>query len=203
MKNLSHRDLATNVRLMGRSFESLLGIAAGIVADGEVNKQEIQFLSTWLSEHGELAMTWPGEVIFKRVQHILADGVITEEECLHMQKALTELIGGSFSDDGAIASGTIALPVDMDAAIRIPQATFCFTGQFIYGTRAACERAVSERGGNVGAVSRKLNYLVIGSMSSRDWKNTSFGTKIEMAMNLKQNGADVVIVTESQWVAAL
>ena len=203
MKNLSPKDLATNARLMGRSFESLLGIAAGIIADGEVNKQEVQFLSTWLTEHGELAMTWPGEVIFKRVRNILLDGVITEEECLYMQKTLTELIGGSFSDDGAVASGTIALPVDMDAAICIPQATFCFTGQFIYGTRAACERAVSERGGIVGAVSKKLDYLVIGSMSSRDWKNTSFGTKIEMAMNLKQNGADVVIVSESQWVAAL
>ncbi len=203
MKNLSSRDVATNVRLMGRSFESLLGIAAGIVADGEVNKQEIQFLSTWLAEHGELAMTWPGEVIFKRVQHILSDGVITEEECLYMQKTLTELIGGSFSDDGAIASGTIALPIDLDAAICISQSIFCFTGQFIYGTRAACERAVSDRGGIVGAVSRKLDYLVIGSMSSRDWKNTSFGTKIEMAMNLKQNGACVAIVTESQWVAAL
>jgi NAD-dependent DNA ligase len=203
MKNSASRDVATNVRLMGRSFESLLGIAAGIVADGEVNRQEIQFLSTWLAEHGELAMTWPGEVIFKRVQHILTDGVISEEECLYMQKTLTELIGGSFSDDGVVASAPIALPVDIDAAICISQATFCFTGLFVYGTRAACERAVSERGGSVGAISRKLDYLVIGSMSSRDWKNTSFGTKIEKAMNLKQNGADVSIVTESQWVAAL
>lgn len=203
MNNLFPRGIATDARLLGRSCESLIGIAAGIIADGDVNKQEIQFLSTWLSEHCELAMTWPGEVIFKRVQHILADGVITEEECLYMQKTLTDLVGGSFSDDGGIASGAAVLPVDTDAVIRISQATFCFTGQFIYGTRAACERAVCERGGNVGTVSKKLDYLVIGSMSSRDWKNTSFGTKIEMAMNLKQNGADIVIVTESQWVAAL
>lgn len=203
MKNLSPRDVATDVRLLGRSCESLIGIAAGIIADGKVNKQEIQFLSTWLSEHGELAMSWPGEVIFKRVQHVLADGVITEEECLYMQKTLTDLVGGSFADDGGIAVNPVALPVDTDAVINVSQATFCFTGQFIYGTRAACERAVCERGGSVGAVSRKLDYLVIGSMSSRDWKNTSFGTKIETAMNLKQSGAGLVIVTESQWAAAL
>ena len=203
MTNLSPKDIATNARLLGRGCESLLGIAAGIIADGEVNRQEIQFLSTWLTEHSELAMTWPGEVIFKRVQHILADGLITQEECQYMQKTLTELVGGSFSDDGSIASGAVALPIDMHADVLIPQATFCFTGQFIYGTRAACERAVSERGGLVGAVNRRLGYLVIGSMSSRDWKNTSFGTKIETAMNLKQNGADIVIVSESQWTAAL
>jgi hypothetical protein len=34
-------------------------------------------------------MTWPGEVIFKRVRQILADGVITAEECAYMQKTLT------------------------------------------------------------------------------------------------------------------
>lgn len=203
MNNLFSKEVATNVRLLGRSCESLIGIASGIVADGEVNKKEIQFLSTWLSDHGELALTWPGEVIFKRVQHILADGEITEEECLYMQKTLTELIGGSFSDDGAISSGAATLPVDLDAVIRIPEATFCFTGQFIYGTRSACEQAISDRGGNIAAVSKKLDYLVIGSMSSRDWKNSSFGTKIEKAMNLKQGGSELSIVTEAQWAAVL
>ncbi len=203
MNSLLRKNVSTDARILGRSFESLIGIAAGIVADGLVNKQEIQFLSTWLAEHGELAVTWPGEVIFKRVQHILADGVITEEDCLYMQKTLTDLVGGSFSDDGAIPSGAIALPIDGDVAIRIPHATFCFTGKFVYGTRAACERAVIERSGIIGSVSGKLDYLVIGSMSSRDWKNTSFGTKIESAMKLKESGSGILVISESQWVEAL
>ena len=54
--------VATDARLLRRSCESLLGIAAGLIADGDLNTQEVQFLSTWLSENPALAESWPGEV---------------------------------------------------------------------------------------------------------------------------------------------
>jgi len=69
--------VATDARLLRRGTESLIGIASGMIADGELNNREIQFLSLWLSENQALATTWPGEVIYKRVREVLADGVIT------------------------------------------------------------------------------------------------------------------------------
>ena len=195
--------VATDARLLKRSCESLLGIAAGLVADGELNAREIQFLSTWLSENQELAATWPGEVILKRIRSVLSDGVVTAEEAEYLKTTLTDLIGGSFSDDGAISSESTSLPIDVNAAVVIPSASFCFTGKFLYGTRAACERAIEQRGGTVATVSKKLNYLVIGELSSRDWKFSSFGTKILSAIEIKQAGANISIVSEEQWSQAL
>jgi NAD-dependent DNA ligase len=195
--------VATDARLLRRSCESLLGIAAGLIADGELNRKEIQFLSTWLSEHPEIANTWPGEVVHKRVREVLADGVITAAEQEYLKKTLSELVGGDFVNDGSVPADATSLPIDLTAKIVIPESTFCFTGAFLFGTRAACERAVQGRGGLVSGISKHLNYLVIGELSSRDWKHSSFGTKIQDAMRLKSEGADVHVVGESQWVGAL
>jgi len=181
----------------------LIGIASGLIADGELNNKEIQFLSLWLSENEALATTWPGEVIYKRVREVLADGVITPDERDYLQKSLTELVGGSFCDDGAIAAGATDLPIDQSAVVQIPSLAFCFTGQFLFGTRTACEQAVTQRGGRVSSVNKQLDFLVIGELSSRGWKYSSFGTKIESAMKLKQEGMSLAIVSGAQWVRAL
>jgi polyhydroxyalkanoate synthesis regulator phasin len=109
---------ATDARLLKRTCESLLGISAGLVADGELNSQEIQFLSTWLSENRALAESWPGEVIFKRVRDVLEDGVITDVERAYLLETLTQLVGGSFFDDGSVPVGASQLPIDRDVIYR-------------------------------------------------------------------------------------
>ena len=194
---------ATDSRLLKRSFESLMGISTGLIADGELNDQEIKFLSTWLSEHPELANSWPGEVVFKRVREALADGAVSPAERAYLQQTLIELIGGSFAEDGAVPSGPSTLPVDSNVFVQVVNKSFCFTGKFLFGTRAACERAVIARGGTVESVNRSLRYLVLGELSSRDWKYSSHGTKIEAAMRLKGEGHGVSIVSEAQWITAL
>lgn len=194
---------STDARLLRRSFESLLGIAAGLVADGALNDQEVLFLSTWLSDNAELAGSWPGEVVLKRVREVLADGVITDDERQYLLETLTQLVGGSFSNDGAVPTTSSQLPLDQGVVMRVPDASFCFTGKFLFGTRASCERAVETRGGRIANIQRALDYLVIGELSSRDWKYSAFGTKIETAMRLKADGNPLCIVSEAQWVAAL
>jgi hypothetical protein len=195
--------VATDARLLRRGSESLLGIASGLIADGELNDKEIQFLSVWLTENREIASTWPGEVVYKRVSEVLSDGLITVEERDYLQKCLTELVGGSFAEDGAVPGESTDLPVDRSVLVKIPVCSFCFTGQFLFGTRSACEQAITLRGGRISSVNKKLDYLVIGELSSRDWKYSSFGNKIESAMKLKQDGASLAIVTEAQWIRAI
>jgi NAD-dependent DNA ligase len=194
---------ATDARLLRKGCESLLGIAAGLIADGTLNDKEILFLSTWLAEHHEIASSWPGEVIYKRVRAVLSDGVITTEEADYLKQTLVDLVGGAFDDDGAIPSDSIRLPIDESALVAIADRSFCFTGAFLFGTRSACERAVQDRGGQLGGLNRKLNYLVIGELSSRDWKYSSFGRKIETAMQLKRDAASLFVVSEAQWIRAL
>jgi hypothetical protein len=44
---------------------------------------------------------------------------------------------------------------------------------------------------------------VVGSLGSQEWKHGSFGTKIDRAMELKQQGAPIAVVKEDHWAAAL
>ena len=198
------RNIATESRLLKRSCESLIGICGGLIADGELNDREIIFLSTWLSENESMSQTWPGEVVFARVREVLADGIVTPDERGYLVKTLEQLAGGSFAETGAIGFNSNALPIDDRAEIEIPGRMFCFTGQFLFGTRASCEKAIGARGGEAASnITKKTHYLVIGELASRSWKNTSHGTKIENAVQLQSQGALIRIVSEALWVKKL
>jgi hypothetical protein len=46
------------------------------------------------------------------------------------------------------------------------------------------------------SINKSVNYLVIGTLASRDWLYTSQGRKIEKALLLKREGSDIKIVTQ-------
>lgn len=56
---------------LDRAVDQLLGICAGIVADGEINQQELVFLSTWLAEHREVCEIFPGNQIARRMAAVI------------------------------------------------------------------------------------------------------------------------------------
>lgn len=201
---ISKVNAAIKNRQLCKATQALMGICAGISADNHLHEREINFLATWLKEHEEVAAQWPGKEISRRVKDILADGIVTDEERDNLLDALKTLTGNYFSETGAAAEEGPALPIDDDPSIFFRNMSFCFTGKFIYGTRACCERAVLHAGGMpVDTVSKRLNYLVIGTMIEPQWINTTYGRKIEKAAIWRDQGNDLVIVSERQWTAAL
>ncbi|HEX7964858.1 MAG TPA: BRCT domain-containing protein [Gammaproteobacteria bacterium] len=204
MKNSFARRAATDARLLARSCEGLLGICAGFLADDHLSVEEIRFLDVWLKDHSELADTFPGNIITARVKEVVKDGKITEEERGHLEQILKDLLGGTLQQTGATSGMSTKLPLEDGIEVVIPNKYFCFTGQFLFGTRAACERAVNSRGGvAISGIRKDLNYLVIGAMASHEWAHTSFGRKIEKAMEYKTLGCPIYIVSEDTWVQSV
>lgn len=205
MGNFFARRAATDARILKRSCESLIGICNGLMADGKLDDQEIIFLDTWLKENDQLCYTWPGEVVFQSVQKTLEDGIITEKERQHLQSVLRDLIGGTLEEDGSTTGKATALPLDSVDEVIIPEKRFCFTGEFLFGTRPKCHKATEEAGGIPSkGVTLKLDYLVIGAMASHEWAYSSHGRKIEKAMNYKRDrDASIMIIHEEQWIEAL
>jgi len=75
--------------------------------------------------------------------------------------------------------------------------SFCFTGKFDFGPRKACEDLIREKGGKVAkGVSGTLDYLVIGTQGSPDWRRGSYGNKIEKAIVLRREHGNPAIVSE-------
>jgi NAD-dependent DNA ligase len=74
----------------------------------------------------------------------------------------------------------------------------------MFGTRAACERATLRAGGMPSdSVSRKVDYLVIGTRVSASWAHTSFGRKIQKAAELQEAGHAIEIISERRWLESM
>lgn len=192
-------------RLLTRATQTLLGICTGLVADGRLNDEEIHFLKTWLLENEEPLRTWPGDIIGQRISTILQDGVISEEERTDLLETLQGITGNHFANTGAaVPDNPIQLPVDDSCTISHPSAQFCFTGKFMYGTRAACHRTVLKLGGIVSErIGRDLDFLVIGSLINPNWAYEAYGRKIEEAVELQKKYGRLRIVSEAHWTKSI
>lgn len=182
---------------------TLLGIAQGLLADQQLLDSEILFLKDWITANETLSFEWPGNIILAKVQAVLEDGIITDAERVHLVQVLEQLIGGAL-DDAAQASHVTTMALDRVEMIDIPGRSFCLTGEFVFGPKQTCEAAIERRGGTIApGVSKKVHYVVVGGLGSKEWKHGNFGTKIERAMQLKQEGAALLVVHEDVWAASL
>ncbi|WP_423459915.1 BRCT domain-containing protein [Ottowia sp. VDI28] len=192
-----------DTRKRTRAYQVLEGIVTGIVADGHLHDMEVSMLRTWLAENAEVASTWPGSAIAKLIDDSLADGILDADERTHLLVTLQGLVGSDFSESGATTPDVAALPFDNGLAVDLRACGVCHTGEFLYGTRAACERLTEKMGGlPLSTISKKVSYLVVGTHVSPDWVTQSYGRKIMQAMELKGKGHGLAIIPERGWLAA-
>lgn len=190
-------------RIEDRGISELIGIARGLVADGVVNELEADFLIRWLKENEHITC-WPFDVLNKRVHAMLADGMIDAEERQELLELLRDLIGGKPAAGKAVNFAS-ALPLTQPAPdIVFAGKTFCFTGTFAFGERKDCHAAVVRLGGKPqDKVTTRLDYLVIGSLGNEDWMHSTFGRKIQQALDFNAKGRGIAIVSEDAWTQAL
>ena len=182
MSNGYGRIIGAQVNAMRHSLGSLVGLAQGMLCDGELSDKEIDALKRWCSENQQLCYSWPGDVIYDKVTEVLKDGIVTEEERAQLIEVLRGLAAAP-EDDLMGAARVTELAYDDVQSIEFMERRFCFTGEFMHGARPSCEGCVRDRGGLISkGITKELNYLVIGSLGSIEWKHGSFGTKVEKAM---------------------
>lgn len=195
---------ALETKQVNKAVGQLMGIVTGIVSDGELTDKETLFLRTWLTEHDAVAETWPGSAIHRLVTEVLFDGVITPEERTHLLSNLAELVRTDFVHTGSALADGPTLPVNDTVTIDLPEAAVCHTGVFLFGTRAAVERATERAGGQpCENITRKTDVLVIGSRVSPNWLHTTYGRKIMAAKALQDEGTGIEIISEQRWLKAL
>ena len=191
--------------LMVKSLNSLLGIVSGLVSDGELNDKEILFLKTWCDENRHVAGEYPANIIFRRIHEVLIDNIITDEERSHLLHELKTISGNDFSQTGSALPEHIESIFDNDPTVIYENNEFVFTGEFMFGTRVACQQAVTRRGALVkDYVTHKTNYLIIGTRSSPDWITENFGRKIQKAAEMAISGNfEISILREVDWTMSL
>ncbi|GFM61570.1 hypothetical protein PSCICG_27300 [Pseudomonas cichorii] len=191
-------------RIDRRSVDALIGISAGMCADGKINQMEALFLKEWIEANLAHLDDPVVNILYGRLENMLSDGILDEEESLDLFNLLKQFGGGQKT-----SSMTFSTPSTLPLNNPLPpfnweNNVFMFTGTMAYGPRKHCEALVVERGGLIGgSVSKKVNFLVIGSIGNDQWLHSSYGLKIKKAVELRDTGVPIAIVSEEHWQQAL
>lgn len=197
-------------RIDRRSADALVGLAAGLVADNVVTQDEAVFLKSWIE--GNLAHLGDPVInlLYRRLSGMLADGKLDAEESADLLGMLRGLGGISVAATlSATPASVILRPTDLPFCAPAPSLcfegkNFVFTGIMAFGPRKDCQQLVTDRGGILGGgVSKKVDYLVVGSIGNEQWRHASYGTKILKAVELREAGAPIAIVSEDHWQSAV
>ena len=189
-------------RITSRQIDELIGLARGLAADGDLNHSEVEFLQKWLAANLAISQQPLIRTLYHRINAVLADGVVDEEEKSTLLDTLNSISNRDFELGEVMKPASLPL-CDPAPLLRFERQTYCFTGTFIFGQRKDCERAVAERGGSAGSLTQKTNVLVVGAYATDSWKHSSFGNKILKASDWRDQGRPIAIVSEQHWSSYL
>ena len=136
----------------------------------------------------------------QQISSILDDGVIDSEEIQELTGALQAFTGGDSEVTPGELLKTTQLPLTLPKpVVAFEGKCFLFTGTFAYGTRKQCTAAIENLGGTASTtVSKKVDYLVLGTYITPSWKHETFGNKITDALSLM-----LPIISEEHWTQAM
>lgn len=186
-------------------LQVLQGICHGILADGIIEDKEVSELENWLSENQHLATYYPYDEITSLITEVLSDGKIDESERTLLKRYFNEFVNLSDIElqekiNEEVKDVRIGGICSKVSDIRFIDHQFCFTGTSARSSRSKIAKLIEEYGGKyVNSVSRKTNYLIVGDDGNPCWAFACYGRKVEKAINLRKEGAQILIVHENDF----
>ena len=186
----------------------LHAILGAISCDKVISEAELRGLSDWLADHEQLKTCWPYEEVVSLVTGVLADKIIDEREHSQLLEFFADFgspldacgDNGSGSRTGKSVLGLCAVCPE----IIFQEKHFCFTGASSRLNRKGFMSLVSSFGGYpINNVTRKLDYLIIGSEGNPCWAYTCYGRKVEQAIGLRKSGSRLILVHENDFHDAI
>ena len=96
-------------RLSDRQIDELIGLARGVACDGAVNQGEAEFLQKWLAANVEVSDQPVISTLYRRVNEILADGVMDTDEAADLLETLNAFSNRDFELGEVLKSTTLPL----------------------------------------------------------------------------------------------
>ncbi len=187
-KKKEHKYQKNNFTEETKALQTLQDFMVGVIADNVITEEEFTALKGWLDEHGDLAGNYPFDRVYCSVEKVLEDGVIEQSE-------LDELL---------ILYKKFTSPIEDNSECEINEFTnkhFCLTGDFEIGSKDCVGEMIESLDGVIDSnVKKATNYVVVGAKGSDNWKCGNFGGKIKKAMELKEKGQDIEVISEEGFI---
>ncbi|MBR1862889.1 MAG: 3'-5' exoribonuclease [Ruminococcus sp.] len=159
-----------------RKLDDLL---VGIASKGELTQSDTKKVRAWLKSNPDCIEDYPvyeiAELFKPRAELENAVGRI-EACCMPL-----------FQENGA--------PIDLS------NKNIVLTGEFKCGSPAEITLELERQGAKVSKnVTKKTNYLIVGSCLSPDWSFRHYGQKFKYAKELQRQGQDIRVISEIQYI---
>lgn len=170
-----------------KAYNQLKGIIKGIVADGRIEKSELENLQKWMQLYSDLRSRYPFNRLYESIVMVLDDGVLSPEEEIAVMDRFKRFIN----------------PVEENKtdhqAIQFEGKICVLSGVFKYGEKSEVAELLSAQGATVAkGVTRKTDYLIVGGDGHKDWAYGNYGTKVKKALDLQSKGFEIKIIGEHE-----
>lgn len=184
-------------------MQRLHGQLAGIAFDDLVNEREANGLSDWLRAVYHLKGSWPYDAIVSLLERVLTDGKIDEQEhravlgfCQNFIGHVAHLVTRTSFDEDFVRNGVC----DPTPIILFDSRSFCLTGASRLSNRDHIHILITQLGGTAQPrVTKSLDYLVVCNEGNKAWAFSSYGRKVESAMQMNADGARIAIIEENDF----
>jgi hypothetical protein len=194
--------------MLSHSNDVFRGICQGVLADGELNTGEADFLLNYLDSLPDSTTNkYPFSVLKTRLIDSLKDGILDDDEVSDLLGILLDIINGaSVSTLSTNSHYTVDLKWHFDdIPIEFFNKTFVITGVFEKLNRKEIEKVINDQGGiiNKKNVTRSTDFLLVGGVVSAGWRSGNYGRKIEDAINIRGQGQKLKIISETHWLGLI
>ena len=168
------------------SLQELRGILKGITVDKKISTEEGENLIKWLYKNIHLSEHYPYNQILSLFETVLDDGVITDEESVHLINIINSILTPVESLKEQITS--------------VRGKHVCLSGNFSHGQKSDVEKLITKNGGIIDSgVKKSTDILIIGDYESQAYAHGNYGTKVRRAMELNSKGSTISIIKEADF----
>jgi hypothetical protein len=185
-------------------MQRLQGFLAGIIADSEISREELNALRSWMEDHDSLKGCWPYDELESVISAVLRDGAVTEQEHEDLVAYFKEFAASTDKaiglKEGPPASFAIRGVCAVAPEIVFQGKAFCLTGTSSRAPRKEIQGHIVGRGGTfLKSLTQAANYLIVCSEGNPCWAFSCYGRKVEQAVALRKDGHKVLIVHEADF----
>lgn len=206
--------LAKNMPLsydcVSTGIQALHGLMEGALIDGVLSDDEIRNINTWLQDHDELTGLYPYDELQAMMSSILKDGIIDEIERKTLMRFFIDFSNESVTNLTEEQINELKSEIRIEGICAIgpeiifEDKSFCFTGESSKTNREGFKNIIESLNCKFSkAISKKVDYLVVGNDGSPYWKFSCYGRKIQDAIDLRKEGHQIQIVNEIDFWDAL
>ncbi len=182
-------------------YELIITLILGIVAKSTIDRLEASLLTQWCSENNIDPREWPAGAIAGRLRRHYAGHSVSVEEIDELIMLLDDIAG---APDTRIRYPR-RIPFSAPAPnVVIPGKEFVLAGQFVSSLEACYDELWQQGASCAPAISRRMDYLVIGAIRSQEWALGATGAAIQKTRALRtERSTGPAIISEKHLLEAL